>query len=123
VVHLEHAAAAGRAVVGAVGLPGLALLAEAHLAVGLDGEGGGQRGGVCGQSAVAIVVGGAAGRGEDGCCVAPVEEKVEDNAGQGGAPACLGSNGNAVSLRGVFRSCRSQVRRDATHLANSLWRA
>lgn len=39
VVHLEDAPTAGRAVVGAVGLAGLAFLAVAKLAVALDGEG------------------------------------------------------------------------------------
>lgn len=43
-VHLENAAVASRAVMGAVGLPCLALLAEAELARGFDGEGGGSRG-------------------------------------------------------------------------------
>lgn len=37
-VHLEDAAAAGRAVMRTIGFPGLAFLAEAQLAVGLDGE-------------------------------------------------------------------------------------
>jgi hypothetical protein len=83
VVHLEHAAAAGRAVVGAVGLAGLALFAEAQFAVGLDGEGGGLGRDVGRQRAVAMVVGRAAGRVEDGSRVAPVEQEVEEDADGG----------------------------------------
>ena len=112
VVHLEHAAAAGRAVVGAVGLAGLALLAEAHLAVGLDREGrdGGR---VHGQGAIAIVVGGAAGRGEDGRGVAPIEHQVEGDAPERSWLACLcrgrggegqlGAKGGLGGLGGVWR--------------------
>ena len=66
VVHLQHAAAAGRAVVGAVGLSCLALLAETYLAVGFYGKGGGIGMNVGREGAVAIVVGRAARRGEDG---------------------------------------------------------
>lgn len=48
VVHLQHAFLACATVVRAVRLAGLALLAEANIAIGLDGEGGGARRGVRG---------------------------------------------------------------------------
>lgn len=82
VVHLEDAPPAGRAVVSAVGLAGLAFLAEAYLPVGLDGKGGragGRTGFVGGQGAVPAIVGRAAGRREHGRCVGPVQESVEDD--------------------------------------------
>ena len=85
VVHLEDAPPAGRAVVCAVGLAGLAFLAETYLAVGLDGEGGraGGRTGLVGrQGAISAVVGRAAGRGEHGRCVGPVQESVEGDGKQ-----------------------------------------
>lgn len=68
--------------VRAVWLAGLAFLAEADFPVGLDGEGGrvgGRTRLVGGQGTVPAVVGRAAGRGEDGRCVGPVEESVEDD--------------------------------------------
>ena len=46
-VHLEHATATSRAMVGAVGLARLALFTESRLAVGLDGEAGSRRVAVC----------------------------------------------------------------------------
>lgn len=74
VVHLEHAAAARRAVVGAVGFTCLALFAEAHLAIGFDGK---CRGGswrlVGRKSAVAGVVRSGARRCEDGGSIGPIE--------------------------------------------------
>ena len=77
VVHLQHAPPARRAVVGAVGLPGLALLAEPQVAVRLDGEGGGVgRLDVGGQRRIAGVVGRAARAREDGRGVAPVEHRI-----------------------------------------------
>lgn len=82
VIHLEDAPPAGRAVVRAVGLAGLAFLAEAYLPVGLDREGGraGGRTGLVGrQGAVPAIVGRASGRGEYGRCVGPVQESVEDD--------------------------------------------
>lgn len=85
VVHLEDAPPAGRAMVRAVGLAGLAFLAEANLAVGLDGEGGragGRTGLVGGQGAVPAVVGRAARSGEYGLRVGPVQESVEDDCKQ-----------------------------------------
>lgn len=87
VVHLEDAAAARGAVVRAVRLPSLAFLAEARLAVGLDGEGRGVVGaGLSGrEEAVAVVVGRGAGVGEDGGGVGPVEEDVEYEAHDGGS--------------------------------------
>lgn len=90
VVHLEHAAAAGGAVVGAVGLAGLALFAEAQFAVGLNSERGGRGRGVCRECAVAIVVGGAAGRGKDGGGVAPVGHEVERDAEECDRFSCWG---------------------------------
>ena len=78
VVHLEHAAAARRAVVRAVGLAGLALLAEPDFAIAFNSEGGrlgrlllGRR-----EKAVAIVVGGRAGGSEDGGGIGPVEKDI-----------------------------------------------
>ena len=99
--------------VGAVGLAGLALFAEAQLAVGLDGEGGGRGRGVCGQGAVAIIVGGAAGGGEDGGGVAPIGKKVERDARERNWPACPGlvSGGRVVVLENKEIS-PSQVTRD-----------
>ena len=84
VVHFQDAALAGGAVVAAVGLLGLALIAEAQFAGrGLDGEGRilGLGALLGGQMAVAIVgVEGRAGIGEDGGGVAPVEHEVEEDA-------------------------------------------
>lgn len=83
--------------VGAVGLARLALFAEAQLAIGLNGEGGGLRRCMGGERAVAVVVGGAAGRGEDGRGVAPVQQEVESDADKGRRGAWTG---NQVSKKG-----------------------
>lgn len=83
VIHLQHAPAAGRAVVGAIGLARLALFAETELAVGLDGKRRGHGGGLGREGAVAIVVGGATRGGEDCGCVAPVEQEIEGDAEEG----------------------------------------
>lgn len=84
VVHLQDAALAGRTVVGAVGLLGLALVAESSTAIGgFDGEGGELHTASFGgrQGAVAIVEGKRRpGIGEDGGGVAPVEHEVEEDA-------------------------------------------
>ena len=84
-VHFQDAALACRAVVRAIGLLGLALVAEAHTAVRrLDGEGGvldADAFFLLGQIAVAIfVVERRPGVGEDGGGVAPVEQAVENEA-------------------------------------------
>lgn len=92
-VHLEHAALARGAVVGAVRLLRLAFVTEAHAPVRcLHREG-------CvlqspsflrGQVAVAIVeVEGRAGIGEDGGRVAPVEHEVQKDAERGRELACV----------------------------------
>lgn len=86
VVHLEHAATARRAVVGAVRLACLTFLAEAHLAIGFHGERrGGARSLVGRERAVTRVVCGGTRRGEDGGGVGPVEHGPEDQ-GDGGGP-------------------------------------
>lgn len=93
VVHFEDAAAAGRAVVGAIGFSGLTFFAEAHLAVGFDREGGGGGRRVGWEGAVAVVVRCAARGCEDCGCVAPVEQEVEDEAEEtdvGGCENCRG---------------------------------
>ena len=87
VVHLEDAALAAGAVVSAIGFLGLALFAEAHLAVGFYGEGSGGGGRVGRQLGVAVAVGGAAGVGEDGRSVGPVEEGVDEEGAGGGRVA------------------------------------
>lgn len=83
-VHLQDAFATSATVVRAVGLASLAFLAEAHAAIGLDGEGG--PGGGCGRrkGRVATDIRGAAWAREDGGGIAPIEEGVEDDAGNGG---------------------------------------
>ena len=88
VVHFQHAAAAGRAVMGAVGLPCLALLAETHLAVGFYSEGGDIGMDVGRESAIAIIVGRAARRGEDGDGVRPVEKEVQEDSEEASARTC-----------------------------------
>lgn len=66
--------------VRAVGLPGLAFLAEADFAVGLDRQVRGGAWGLLGwEGAVAAVVRGAPRRGEDGGGVGPVEEGIEED--------------------------------------------
>lgn len=80
VIHLQNTSLARTAVMGAVGLPGLALLAEAQLAIRFDGERSRIRGSRGGQRRVAMGVGGAAGIGEDGRRIAPVEQKIEQDA-------------------------------------------
>lgn len=103
VVHLQDTALACRAVVGAVRLVRLALVAEAHAAVGgLDSEGRVLQTPALlgGQIAVAIgVAEGRAGVGEDGGGVAPVEEAVEDEAEGRGEVACAGVSALHVCLR------------------------
>lgn len=84
-VHLQHTALAGGAVMRAVRLVCLALVAEAHSAIRcLDGEGGVLDADallLLGQIAVAIfVVERRPGVGEDGGGVAPVEQAVENEA-------------------------------------------
>lgn len=78
VIHLQNAAAACRAVVGTIGFPGLALLAETKLAIALDGK-------RCrivlaslarGKEAISVIVGGRTGIREDGCGITPVEHGV-----------------------------------------------
>ena len=125
VIHLEDAAAAGRAVVGAIGFSGLAFLAEAHLAVGFDGEGcgGGRR--VGWEGAVAVVVCRAAGGREDCGCVAPVEQEVEDEAEESDVGGCenyterLGTKrksdvGGSRGGQGSVRTQPGNPRRDRT---------
>lgn len=56
VVHLEDAAATGRAVVRTIGLAGLAFLAEPNLAIALDGEGSRLRIVLGGEETVAVIV-------------------------------------------------------------------
>lgn len=82
-VHLENAALAGRAMVGAVGLAGLAFLTKPELAVRLDGEGGGARRSNGRQGRVAHAIGSTTRLGEDGRGVAPVEHRVEDEGAEG----------------------------------------
>lgn len=92
VVHLEHAAAACRAVVGTIRLARLTFLAEANLAVGFDGKGRGRTLGiVSGEGTVSAVVGGTTWWGEDGSGVGPVEESVEDEGKERRPEACYGA--------------------------------
>lgn len=88
VVHLEHAAMTSRAVVGAIGLAGLAFLAEPELAIRLDSKGGGVGRGNGGQGRIAHAVCGTAGIGEDGRGVAPVKHGVKEETAEGGADSC-----------------------------------
>lgn len=76
VIHLQHAALAGRAVVGAIGLACLAFLTKPKVSVRLDGERGRVRRRDGGQRRVAHAICRATGIGEDGCGVAPVEHGV-----------------------------------------------
>ena len=101
VVHLQHAALACRAVMGAVGFLGLALFAEAKVAGrGFDGEG---RVGVVALllgRQVGVAVDGGQRRawvGEDGGGVAPVEQEVERDAEEGGEFACAGGSAAAAT--------------------------
>lgn len=72
---------------GTVGLSSLALFAETKFTVGFHGEGG-RDAPVGGEGAIAMFVGGAAGVCEDGGGIAPVQHKVEEDAGNGGGCAC-----------------------------------
>lgn len=93
VVHFQDAAAAGGAVVSAVGLSCLALFAKSEFAIGLDGKGGGIRGCLCREGTVAMVVGGAPGRSKDGVCIAPVEQKVENDGEEAIGRTCIRTTG------------------------------
>lgn len=64
-VHLEDAALARGAMVGAVRLPRLTLLAKPYLAIALDGERGRLRSVLRREEAIAVVVGSRAGVRED----------------------------------------------------------
>lgn len=83
VVHLQHAGAAGRAVVCAVWLARLAFLAEPEFAVRFDCKVRGGRRYVRRERAVSIAARCGAGAGEDGCGVGPVEEDEEGDAQEG----------------------------------------
>lgn len=84
VVHLENAALTSRAVVCAIGLAGLAFLAEPEFAIRFDGKRGGVGGGDGGQGRIAHTVCGTTGIGEDGRGVAPVEHGIEEETASGG---------------------------------------
>lgn len=75
---------------GAIGLAGLALLAESQLAVALDGVRRGRRRILRREEAVAHIVRRGAGGSKDGRGVAPVEQEVEGDADGRGAVACGG---------------------------------
>ena len=79
-VHLEHAAAACRAVVGAIRLTSLAFLAEAYLTIALDSEGRSviQVDLVRRKEPVAVIVGRRSGARKNSRRIAPIQEKVEE---------------------------------------------
>lgn len=79
VIHLQDTPSACAAVMSTIRLPRLTFLAEAQLAIRLDCEGGGSWWGARGQGRVAVGVCRAAGLGEDGCRVGPVEHAVEQD--------------------------------------------
>lgn len=120
VVHLQHAALASRAVVGAIGLACLAFLAEPELAIRLDGKGGGVGSGDGGQGRIAHAVRGTTGIGEDGRGVAPVEHGVEEETAGGGSGSCRHATRQSVvddrRYRPIRNTKRARNTRARTHV-------
>lgn len=95
---------------GAIGLAGLALLAESQLAVALDGVRRGRRRILRREEAVAHIVRRGAGGSKDGRGVAPVEQEVEGDADGRGAvasPATLPTGATDIDNNPHSPCCQS----------------